>query len=142
MEKSVWAHLKKKFDFGLIERHEDLVNAGVADTSYNFVDMYHSITKKYSGWIELKEAKMPKRVGSRVRIKFEPLQKPWLKRRGIYGADAWVLVRVDREYLLFYWTEVDMLDMWSIGEMRENAEAFWKGGIASNELKNVLMKFG
>jgi len=151
-EKSVWSHLKGKFTFGIIERHEDSLVLGQADTSYNFrhspMVVQHGDGIKwvekgrnYSGWIELKQGVVPKRDSSIVQIKFEPEQKPWLKWRGLYGADAWVLVRADRTYLLFYWTDIDELGKVPMGKLKELAANYWIGGINSIELRETLMRF-
>jgi len=145
-EKSVWSYLKSKFDFGCIERHEDMINLGVADTSYNFIDSYDAEDgvryNRYSGWIELKNASFPKRESSKVKVEFEPMQKPWLSHRGRHGADTWVLLRVGRAYLLFYWLNIDQIGQVSYDELMQLADQIWPAGFTPIQLKNALMKRG
>lgn len=52
-------------------------------------------------WLELKTAEAPKKLGGDVRVKFQPKQIPWAKRRWSVGGNAYVLLQVgSRRYLI------------------------------------------
>ncbi len=63
---------------------------GTPDVNYN------------NGWIELKQAdKWPKREETPLRVPhFSPQQKIWLQRRTEKGGICFVLIQVERDYIL------------------------------------------
>ena len=55
------------------------------------------------GWIELKQLpEWPVRTNTPVQVEhFTPQQRIWLKKRCKAGGDAWLLLQVKKEWLLF-----------------------------------------
>lgn len=72
------------------QRVENVLNRGTPDVWYT----HGAIEMKYlSAW--------PKRAETPVKIAFRPGQVPWLTRRWISGGASWIMLRVNKEQLLF-----------------------------------------
>ena len=132
-ESNFWSYIqknmKKRWD---ASRHEDCVGHGVPDVSYGMQGI--------NGWIELKAMPAyPKRTATKVRIHhFTDCQRRWLTSRGSAGGYCWVLLRIERDYLLFHWR-----DAWKVGEvdkaaLRNLAHKRWTGSINWDELVAAL----
>jgi hypothetical protein len=97
-EKTIWPWLKRGANsFGELvdlQRVENLVGIGNADVS--------GCAWGCGLWVELKDAARPKRADTPVRVKWQPGQQLWLRRRWAAGGGAYVLVRVggDSHYLV------------------------------------------
>ena len=88
LESNLWKWLKKPK--GLSEnldmnRIENMAGAGMPDVEGIFKNQF---------WIELKVCARPKHPTTPIKIKFQPLQTPWLKKRWALGGSAWCLVQV------------------------------------------------
>jgi len=73
-------------------RIENMCGKGTPDVNY------------IGGWIELKQQdKWPKRATTKVRLDHDLTleQRIWLERRAERGGTTWVLLQVQRDYLLF-----------------------------------------
>ena len=91
-ESGMWKSIKPALkEFSLDPyRIENSVGAGCPDVNY------------LKGWLELKYVKRwPKRGGALRLPHFTPLQREWLRRRWEHGGKAFLLLRVDKEWLLF-----------------------------------------
>ncbi len=76
-------------------RVENLLEVGTPDVTY-------CLPGGVEGWLELKHVhKWPAREGTRVRVKFEPGQVPWLLDRAARGGRVRLLVRVGWGNYLF-----------------------------------------
>jgi len=70
---------------------ENIVRAGTPDVEY------------HGGWIEVKRTKSwPARPDTPVKLEHDltPGQRRWIRRRERVGGTVWVLVQIDRAYLL------------------------------------------
>ena len=71
---------------------ENIVKTGTPDVEY------------CGGWIEVKRTKeWPVRSSTVVRLDHDltPEQRIWIKRRAAVGGTVWVLIQIDKAYLLF-----------------------------------------
>jgi hypothetical protein len=126
-ENSFWRTLGKqmKVQGGWIQatRHEDKLNLGIADVSFVNNDGRH-------GWIELKhEHEWPARESTIVRLKrYTEAQRIFLRDKGEAGGNAWLLVKIGRDVLLFDWKVAQRvgIDLTKDG-MIAHATAFWIG---------------
>jgi hypothetical protein len=93
------------------------------------------------GRVELKSLpKWPVRPETVVRIEhFSPEQRVWLARRWRAGGDAWLLLKVGRDWLLFTGDvaaalvgKVPQRELW------DDCYVGWQGGLDANELCEVL----
>lgn len=98
-EQSLWKNLRKKMVpefWPEATRHEDKLQGGIADVS--FVQFHRH------GWMELKHMELaPVRETTIVRVKFQPEQKPWLQKKGEAAGGTFLLLQLERDYLLFDW---------------------------------------
>lgn len=95
-EQKMWQALKKSVgNLWDAARHEDTLRKGVPDVSFG--------AKGVQGWIELKCLRSwPVREDTTVKIKhFTETQRVWLWKRGTWGGHTWLLLKVDRYWLLF-----------------------------------------
>jgi hypothetical protein len=92
--------------FGLIERIEEAMRAGVSDCVYAL--RWPKSNQSHFGWIELKRLLYwPSRSTSAVRLPHFTLdQVNFLERWGRAGAGAYLLAQVSNEYCLFTWRHV------------------------------------
>jgi len=95
------------------------------------------------GWIELKKIrKWPERVTTIIRIShFTPQQKVWLRRRWEAGGQAYLLLQVGQEFLLFPGDKAALL----LGnvprkQLREGACQTWYGKEMDKEIAECLSK--
>lgn len=138
MENSFWRTLSKNMNAckGWREstRHEDKLQLGIADVSFVNNDGRH-------GWIELKRLReWPKRESTIVRLPhFTDHQRIWLRRKGEAGGNVWLLVKIERDVLLFDW-ETAYVHVGGITkqEMISNCTMVWFGKMDYSELGQVL----
>lgn len=94
-----------------------------------------------TGWIELKWLrKWPVRPETCVRIDhFTKQQRIWLKRRWSVNQSSWVILQVQKEWMLF---EGHVAAEWLGRENRENtiarARRYWPNGLNEQELIECL----
>ena len=98
-ETALWRNLRKKMlpeFWSEATRHEDAIFSGIADVSF--------VQFNRHGWMELKHMGLaPVRDTTIVRVKFQPEQKPWLRKKGEAAGGTFVLLQLERDYLLFDW---------------------------------------
>lgn len=93
------------------------------------------------GWVELKYVPTwPKRVGTALAVPhFTPIQRAWLRRRIRRGGKAWLLLRVDRDWMLFRGdVAADILGQSSKDELLVQAEIAWSEPPSNDELLKAL----
>jgi len=102
-EAALWTTLHGRIgDCGHVQRFEDVASTGIPDLNWGW--------RGRESWIELKHrAAWPKRPGTPVRIGLRQDQADWLRARWTACSDAWALVQVGREYLLFAGNEAQLL---------------------------------
>lgn len=118
------------------ERIENRIGTGTPD-------VYYSINEKSAGWIELKHLhEWPKRGTTPVKIEhFTAQQKNWMRRHGKRGVSVFLLLQVNREYLLFDWeTAIRAINNYPRFELILSALHHWSNRIDYNELKKELLK--
>ena len=121
--------------YGHICRHEDGGAPGQPDISYGIL--------KVNGWIECKWKKeWPARPNTAVRFNhFTPQQRLWLRQRGRTGGHCWVLIQVDKEWLLFRWDyAVEHLGTATRDQLYLAAVGHWEGAINWAELARMLSR--
>jgi len=96
------------------------------------------------GWIECKWLRSwPKRETTPVRLDHDlmPHQRAWLRRRWRRGGNAWVLLQVGREWMLYdVPTAVEIIGKATRKEMVDKARSYWQNGLNYQELKHELTK--
>ena len=91
-ESNMWKALKPLFESKGFDAHriENKIELGTPDVNY------------LHGWIELKyKSKWPVRGGILTVPHFTELQRRWLDRRQKCGGRAFVLLKVNKEWILF-----------------------------------------
>lgn len=91
-ESNMWKTLKPLFEDNGLDAHriENKIELGTPDVNY------------LHGWIELKyKSKWPARGGILALPHFTALQRRWLDRRQKCGGRAFVLLKVNKEWILF-----------------------------------------
>lgn len=91
-ESNMWKALKPLFEDNGLDAHriENKIELGTPDVNY------------LHGWIELKwKSKWPARGGVLAVPHFTALQRRWLCRRQDAGGRAFVLLKVNKEWILF-----------------------------------------
>lgn len=113
------------------QRHEDKYSLGIPDVSYS---------AGVHGWIELKfVAKPPNNPKSNLIIRhFTATQRNWLTTHGSRGGRCYLLVQVEKTYLLFTWDQVAMVGACTFQELKENAFRCWEGRIPWVELLKAI----
>lgn len=95
------------------------------------------------GWIELKWLRAwPRGEGTTVRLPhFNQQQRNWLNRRHALGGDAWMLLQVKKEWLLFtgrdareYVGRLTRDGLYRVARMR------WTSGLIDKELQECLTR--
>lgn len=112
---------------------ENKIGAGTPDVNFSVA----------GGWIELKWLRhWPKRESTPVRIEhFTQVQRIWLKRRWDRAGDAWLLLQVRREWLLFTGRiAAEYIGSCTREELYEVARARWSAGLIGKELMECLKK--
>lgn len=93
------------------------------------------------GWIELKSVeRWPKDPAGVLRVEhFTPAQRIWLRARQQAGGLSWLLLKVDRDWLLFRGDAaaetVGVSDRWTL---IERASKVWTGGLDEGDLLAFL----
>ena len=100
-ESAFWNSTKEKFLKALkglkkdFKRIENNVSSGTPDVNY--------CIEGKEGWIELKHAKeWPKRGGPLKLRHFTSEQRLWIRTRQKAGGNAYVLLKVEKDYFLFW----------------------------------------
>ena len=91
-ESNMWKALKPLFESKGLDAHriENKIELGTPDVNY------------LHGWIELKwKSRWPARGGILALPHFTALQRRWLARRQDAGGRAFVLLKVNKEWILF-----------------------------------------
>ena len=136
-EKAFWHSLAKNMAKGKYwreaTRHEDKMQAGIADVSFVGNNGKH-------GWIELKQInEWPVRPTTLVRMPhFTDAQRIWLKRKGEAGGNTWILVKIDRDVLLFHWEYAPLLGFLDGQNIMGYAAGIWKNRVDYEELGKLL----
>ena len=132
-ERSLWLYLrngmKRSWD---ATRHEDRLSAGVPDVSYGI--------NKINGWIELKALNAwPKNPLTIVQVHgFTEQQRAWLQNRGHKGGWCWLLIRVERTYLIFSWQQIHLIGTLDKAQMRDAATHVWDSSIDWPQFKRII----
>ncbi len=112
------------------KRVENRVGMGTPDVNY------------IHGWIELKQQdKWPKRASTVVRLHHDLTkeQRIWINRRDKLGGIVYVLLQVDRDYLLFRGSEAaSILGQATQAELRKAALHVWTAATMTAELLTCL----
>ncbi len=102
------------------QRHEEKFASGIPDVSFGAAGV--------GGWIELKV--LPKWPALDKPVKIEhltPQQKNWLWLRGNAAGRCWLLLKIQKEWLLFdHQTQRDIGKMTQM-DMRKRARKVWTG---------------
>jgi hypothetical protein len=95
--------------------------AGIPDVVFSIDGNHH--------FIELKcVANFPKREATPIRLPhFTADQKWWLKQHGEAGEYCWVFLKVQKEYFLYHWNNLDGLGDWNKKELFMNCDFYAKG---------------
>ncbi len=106
-ERNLWNTLRRhtrQDPSAMFQRHEDTYSVGISDVSY----VYSTPTSHVRGWIELKYAPAwPKRDATPLRLRhFTKEQRNWLRKQGELGGHTWLLLQVDRDYILIKWCDL------------------------------------
>ena len=114
-------------------RHEDSLQAGIADVSFVDLGGVH-------GWMELKQLDdYPAREESIVRVEhFTDKQKIWLRKKGKAGGSTWLFMQIKRDYYLFRWNQIDVVGQVNAAELARSAFYLWKGKMDWERLGDVL----
>lgn len=140
-EKAMWSTMRKAMALGKhwreATRHEEKLAKGIADVSFVGNDYRH-------GWMELKQLDAwPKRESTIVRVEhFTKEQKFWLQRKGKAGGNTWLFMKVERDYLLFYWTRLERIGQVNKDELLRDASVVWSKRMNWEELGTVLSTHG
>ena len=126
-------NMKRKKCWRQATRHEDKLQKGIADVSFVSNSGAH-------GWIELKKLhEWPVRESTIVRIPhYKEEQKIWLTEKAEAGGNVWVLIKINRDVILFGWRVVPYLGMMNRNEMLSRAAGFWPGKTDYYELGKLL----
>lgn len=95
------------------------------------------------GWVELKqEDEWPKRERTPLRVDhFTPQQRVWLTRRCRAGGRAFMLIKVDRDWLLFRGdVAAKIVGHVPRQELIQHALRHWPGKLIHEELRECLTK--
>lgn len=87
-------------------------------------------------WWELKHVDFwPKRASTPLRIEHYTVdQRKWLRRRGMAGGAAGLMLQVDREYMVFNWFYAQVVGRLPRGELLPLAAGYWRGSVDANEI--------
>lgn len=131
-EANLWKYLARTLG-GMWEaqRHEDKHSIGIPDLSY---------ATDHHGWIELKKISCPSLVKPIKIAHFTPAQKSWVKRFGAKCGHVWVLIQIDRRYLLFGWWSVDQIGKLTLNELSREAHQYWDEAIDPEEFMSALSR--
>jgi hypothetical protein len=140
-EAALWRNLKRKMFpryWAEVTRHEDAVSSGIADVSFVNRGWLDFESTGRHGWMELKyRAKAPLRSNSICSLPhFTDAQRVWLAKKGRSGGMTFLLLQLDRDYLLFTWQEAEDVGRVTterlyeiakfVSEGRLDADGLWK----------------
>lgn len=113
------------------QRHEDKYSTGIPDVSYS---------TNCHGWIELKfVAKAPVRATQPVPVPhFTAAQRNWIRQHGERGGRCFVLLQVERTFLLFSWDRAAMVGFATLSELKRSASRGWEDTISWSELATAI----
>lgn len=135
-------------------RVENDVEVGTPDVNYCAVpirlhptsaisgSLMEGLGEGVEGWIELKHRHhWPARERTVVRLDhYTQEQRDWLLRRTISGGRAWLLLQVEREYLLFDGVAAQQVGRLTRKGLGELARCTWQGRLNYAELIECLTK--
>jgi hypothetical protein len=134
-ERSLYKTLNKNMkSYWRVQRVENLVGPGTPD-------LFYTINQEASGWIELKHIEnWPKNSSTVVQIKhYTPQQRNWIRKFGLSGANVFLLLQGEKEYMIFDWVRaVTHVGFYSKPELRIVAIGHWKNRINYDELRKIL----
>jgi len=134
-ERSLYKTINKNMkSYWEVQRVENLVGPGTPD-------LYYTLNKESTGWIELKYLESwPTHGSTVVRINhYTPQQRNWIKRFGSNGANVFLLLQVEKDYLIFDWEEAAIhVGNYPEFELRLVAIGQWKNRINYDELRRIL----
>lgn len=132
-ESSLWRYIKQgmagRWD---AQRHEDSTGLGIPDVSFGMNGV--------QGWIELKVIeKWPVRPTTTVRIPhYKDYQRQWCQRRGKFGGRTFLLIRVERTFILYHWSKVEIVGLVNQVQLRSNALKVWENRVDFAEMERLL----
>ena len=133
-EANMWRTMRERMHpyWDECTRHEDKFNSGIADVSF--------VCGGEHGWIELKQMdKWPVRPSTIVRCKhYTPQQRNFLVNKGGHGGNAWLFVKIGRDYLLFHWQQAIKFGELNTAETRALALGIWHNRMNWEELADML----
>lgn len=140
-EAQLWGTLKRGAGtdpHSLFVRHEDKYSSGIADVSFVLREVAPILPIR--GWIELKRLReWPKRPATAVKIPhFTNEQRNWLIKQGRIGGNTWVLLQVERDYMLFAWQYARFLGTYRKDEMLELCSYHSKNTLGYDSFRSVL----
>lgn len=103
-EKALWRYLRDGMKGRWhVQRHEDRLAKGIPDVSYAL--------QGHCGWVELKFVpRWPRNRSDALRIPHLTIeQRLWLSKRGEHSDLVWVLLQVEKEYLLINHRHIDLV---------------------------------
>jgi hypothetical protein len=134
-ERSLWDYVRKGMR-GLwrAQRLEDRLSAGIPDVCYTVRGM------KGCGFLELKyKPTWPKYKHRPFTLKhFTKEQRLWLKFIGEWAEWAFVLLQVEREYLLFDWSQAQLIGELPRSELIHQVTARWEGSICWGQFARLI----
>ncbi len=102
-EAALRATVKKHLGiFGVLHRVENRCDKGTPDTAYALKWGERTM----SGWLELKEIDLPKRLETPVNLKLRPGQPEFADDWTKFGGACFLLVQIGKLYLLFQGADV------------------------------------
>jgi len=132
-ERSLWLYLRSGMRNSWdAARHEDRLSPGVPDVSYGI--------NKINGWIELKSLDAwPKNPMTIVKVPgFTDQQRAWLQNRGHNGGWCWLLIRIERTYLIFSWKKIYLIGTLNKAQMEDVATHVWDNSIDWPQFKRII----
>jgi hypothetical protein len=135
-ESSFWKTLRKNMKGKWQpERIESMCGQGVPDV-YATIDGIML-------WIELKYAhEWPKRVLTPLRFEhYTPQQKNWIRRHGRAGANVFLFIQVEKDYLLFTWKDALKVGTLTKPQLMKIAYRHWKNRIDYSDLINSFKTY-
>lgn len=113
------------------QRHEDKYSTGIPDVSYS---------TNCHGWIELKYvARPPVKATNLVPVPhFTAAQRNWIRQHGSRGGRCWILLQVEKTYLLFSWELAPMVGFSTLSELKRSASRGWENTISWPELATAI----
>ena len=133
-ESSLWKTLNKNMkEYWVADRIENSIGSGTPDVYYTIKGT------GVGGWNELKHVhSWPKKWDTPLRLPhFTKHQKAFLKQHGKIGGHMFVLLQVERDYMLFNWMHLHLIGISTKNELIKYSN-HWRNSINYNELKELL----